>query len=384
MMSNNAANTSQTPTTAGPSTAAHQPPASEASPTPTAPSSVSPTPTSPAPASSPIPHSVPSGTVQHHASPVPVPANAPEQANATAENTRQKASFFQIQEEFWPWKLGLRTLALICAIVGMSTLIWVGVEEGNWSSSTYYSGDQWIGALSIPLICSVLFNAIAILILLLSKRPIHPGAAVGVDLVLWLTLVVTGFFTTWAYYTLISSYDYSSSSFYGYYSSDGTYRSSYYCSSDDYIYDPSDRTCTYSPSECPGYDSCEQRDAHDAAKYRRRILWVGAIFTWLCLVLHFILFVWACVDTHRRNRAKEATTAQIAAERIVQEMIATGQLVRPAPVFMRPPPHGMAQQQSPMPYQQGMVQTERPLPPIQEFYTPGPRGSTAGKDPEQV
>lgn len=224
----------------------------------------------------------------------------------------------------------------------------------------------------------MIFNAIVILVLLFSKRPIHPGAAVGVDLILWLTLVVTGFFCTYAYYSIGWDYDNSSSSYYGNYSSDGeSYRSEYYCGSDDYLYNPSDRTCTYSPSACPGYDSCEQRDAYDASRYRRRVLWAGAVFTWLCLVLHFILFVWACVDTHRRNAAKETATARMAAERIVQEMIATGQLVRPAPVFMRPQhPQG--------PMMPMMEQQQRPLPPIQEYYTPEPRGNAAGKAPEQI
>lgn len=68
----------------------------------------------------------------------------------------------------------------------------------------------------------------------------------------------------------------------------------------------STRDCT------PEFASCEQQDAfvnslwHD--KPRRYALdMLAAIIQGLAIILHFTLFVWACVDTHRRNRLRRTT-----------------------------------------------------------------------------
>lgn len=53
----------------------------------------------------------------------------------------------------------------------------------------------------------------------------------------------------------------------------------------------------------------------------------GAVTQFLAVLLHFTLFVWACVDTAHRNKNKTGKQAQIIAEKIIQDMTARGQIV---------------------------------------------------------
>ncbi|KAF4542071.1 uncharacterized protein LTHEOB_7753 [Lasiodiplodia theobromae] len=308
------------------------------------------------------------------ASDVPNPNATPNPADGAGQEGRTLPRF-RFQESHWPWKLALRLITIGCAIVGMSTLIWAGVAAGRSSyDHYYYDAGSWVGALSIPLICSLIFNIICVVILFCSKRPVHPGVAVGVDLVLWLTFIVTGFFGLLGYFYTGATDPESFDDRYG--SSSTSYPGYIYCESNDYIYDPSDRTCTYSPSDCPGWSSCETKEAFYEAEYRGRVILVGVIFTWICTLLHFITFVWACVDTHRRRRSKQTEMAGLAAEKIINEMIATGQLVRPAPAMVAGYYH---------PQGRGQPIMGSSLPTVQEFYSPAPRAPpAAAKGPEQV
>ncbi|KAL1632773.1 hypothetical protein SLS58_011320 [Diplodia intermedia] len=383
-MADNSANTA-TPASGSTAPAAPQA-ASSPSPTPTPANDASAPPasapdaprTTPAPAAT--PSDAPNGTTVHSAT---GPAD---------EESGGRLARFRIEEDHWAWKFGLRLITLGCAIIGMSTLVWAGVQGGraSWSNNYYYSIGSWIGALSIPLICSIIFNIICVAIVCCNKRPVHPGVAVGIDLVLWLSLILTGFFGIWGYFDSGTTDPETFDDWYGSSSSSSSYRSSYYCGSEDYVYDSSDRTCTYDPQDCTGWSSCETKKAFYQAEYLARILLVGVIFTFICTVLHFITFVWACVDTNRRNKSKQSLTVKYAAERIVQEMVQSGQLVRPAPAMMAGGgggyhPHGAPMMRGYPPQGQPMMRGGNPqgqtmdptLPPIQEFYSPAPRAPPA-------
>ncbi|KAL1630076.1 hypothetical protein SLS54_000936 [Diplodia seriata] len=409
-MADNSANTA-TPASGSTSTAPPEPAAS-AAPAPAAPQAASSPSSTPTPANDDA--SAPPASAPDAPRAAPAPATTPSDApNGTAvpsatgpadEESGGRLARFRIEEDHWAWKFGLRLITLGCAIIGMSTLVWAGVQGGraSWSNDYYYGIGSWIGALSIPLICSIIFNIICVSIVCCNKRPVHPGVAVGIDLVLWLSLILTGFFGVWGYFdsgtTDPETFDdwYGSSS-----SSSSSYRSSYYCGSEDYVYNSYDRTCTYDPQDCTGWSSCETKKAFYQAEYQARILLVGVIFTFICTILHFITFVWACVDTNRRNKSKQSLTVKYAAERIVQEMVQSGQLVRPAPAMMAGggggypahgapmmrgyPPQGQPMMRGYPPQGQPMMRggnpqgqtMDRSLPPLQEFYSPAPRAPPA-------
>ena len=51
---------------------------------------------------------------------------------------------------------------------------------------------------------------------------------------------------------------------------------------------------------------------------------VVAVVQWLDVLLHFVLFVWACVDTNKRNRGKKVKDTQAIADRVIRDMEARG------------------------------------------------------------
>ncbi|EOD46581.1 hypothetical protein GTA08_BOTSDO11733 [Neofusicoccum parvum] len=274
----------------------------------------------------------------------------------TAGGTGRILPRFHFYEHLWPWKFGLRWVTILCAIVGLSTLIAASVEGAEEEQYHYIDDGSWVGLLAIPLFISLIFNVICVCVLFFTRRPVHPGVAVGLDLFLWMSFVVTGTFAMFAW-SYIGWDTYSSSS------NASNNIAEQYCGGSDYTYYYSNDTCVYTPSDCPGYDSCEERDAYNNAMHRKGLVFAGVVMSYACVLLHFILFVWACVDTARRNKNKGTEQARIVAERIVQEMLATGQLVRPAPAMTR----GDAPGQPPM-----------------EYYTPPAHSGGVGKSREQV
>lgn len=122
------------------------------------------------------------------------------------------------------WKVILRIFAIVLALVGIGTiawaLIWVPSPSLAQSSDNYYSSyidsdpdeDQnfqdfvFLPWSFIPLSLSIKWNLANIATLLARSRPIHPGANVGCDLVLWLLFALTGTFATFGAAEYIDSY----------------------------------------------------------------------------------------------------------------------------------------------------------------------------------
>ena len=82
-----------------------------------------------------------------------------------------------------------------------------------------------------------------------------------------------------------------------------------------------------------------------------------------CRIIHFTLFIFACIDTHRRRRNKTDVRANKIAQDIIAEMTQRG--VLPAPQH---------QQQQPLPQQQYQPQ------PQQKYPTPAPDGTILPAD----
>lgn len=192
-------------------------------------------------------------------------------------------------------------------------------------------------------------------------KGIHPGFAVGFDLVLWIIFgIVGGIYLTIAsisYNDVPSAYDpedesgYASSSYRGSGIAQGyPSSSSAIYNNQTYIYNSysSDgsgvrRTPGSINYHCPYFDSCAaQRSALSELRRATNIFTVASSFLVVCAVLHFVLFVWACVDCARYNRTKGATgeyaRARIIAQEMVRDMREKGEIVAVGQYPAPPPP----------------------------------------------
>lgn len=97
-----------------------------------------------------------------------------------------------------------------------------------------------------------------------------------------------------------------------------------------------DRDCSvggrYSRYDSYGFDSCAEEDAYvnalwQAKPHRVGVEVTGVVCQFLGLFLHLTLFIWACVDTHRRNARKVSKDAEKLAANIVMNMIQSGAVV---------------------------------------------------------
>ncbi|KAI1409318.1 hypothetical protein F5Y13DRAFT_170160 [Hypoxylon sp. FL1857] len=203
--------------------------------------------------------------------------------------------------------LAIVILALSCAFLG----------EG---------GDaEWSAAYALPItILSILWNAAELITYAVRsrkdvKRGIHPGAHVGLHLCFWLACVFAVLITvsmSLSVQVILEDCAEEANSRYSYYS---------YC--DDYGYNnPSYMNNTYLPM-------------------------IRAMTALFCLMTidHFILFVVACIDTHKRNLLKPAGIVMPAAP--------------PAGMYYPPPPP--APGAAPYPY-------AMPVPPQQAHFAPPP------------
>jgi hypothetical protein len=96
----------------------------------------------------------------------------------------------------------------------------------------------------------------------------------------------------------------------------------------------SSRSYSYYSYSLPSFDNCEQQDAFvnllwTSTKHRASVVLTGTVCQGLAFLLHFMLFVWACVDTHRRNKKKTNVDAEKLAADIIGRMVRDGAIVHP-------------------------------------------------------
>lgn len=168
------------------------------------------------------------------------------------------------------------------------------------------------------------------------------------DLLLWLGFLVTALFTMVALLDLLQwgeygtlGYDSGWDSRYGSYvlQPNNTWTWEQDSSSSSTVTYP--RTCNSTTSSTSSYTSyytsnpftsCAEMDAYVNALWRAkparaRIELTGVVCQFLGLVLHFALFVWACVDCHKHRRAKVSKDAEKIAAGIVEKMVRSGAVV---------------------------------------------------------
>lgn len=245
-------------------------------------------------------------------------------------------------EELWAWKMGLRVVTTVLAVIGIGCMGWAFSTRPMLQDVDFYGwGDSYFVVWTlITFGASAIWCSICILVLLLRRpnKPVHPGVAVGIDLVLWLAYIPTAMFALlgllslldWGAYGRLSTYYGTSRGDYEQ-AANGTWvwitddsgSSSYYGQG---------RDCDGQYSQFSQFHSCVEQDAYintlwNAKGHRAAVEKVGVACQFLNLALHLALFIWACVDTHRKNSRRVSKDAEKLASDIVMNMIRTGAVV---------------------------------------------------------
>ncbi|GAM83167.1 hypothetical protein ANO11243_011530 [Dothideomycetidae sp. 11243] len=322
--------------------------------------------------------------------PVTTPAALPAEAAPAAEpianatNDPQVAwhQDFRTGDRHWIAKIILRAILVLVGIIGIGCAAAVVAKFGGEEDSPFYGWDveSFITWTLITFAVSVVWCAICILIFVLRKphTPVHPGAQVGCDLVLWLAFIATALFAVVAVIN-VSQFgeggiiqDYSSN---GFYYLDGANNTWIWNSTADSsggvsLSDPpsSDtRDCDNGNNyynEYQYFTSCAEEDAYvnnlwKEKPQRYNLELTVTVCQFISLIGHFALFVWACVDTARRNNTRRGATdnehAQRMAADIVSKLFESGVIVA-APGRAHVAPDGTTQyahqQYAPGPHQQ--------------------------------
>ncbi|KAF2112828.1 hypothetical protein BDV96DRAFT_579224 [Lophiotrema nucula] len=239
------------------------------------------------------------------------------------------------------WKLSLRFLLVITGIIGTGCIAWAFSTASRSGPYEYALDDSWsiVWAL-ITFGASVIWCAICILVLFLRRprAPVHPGVAVGIDLVLWLAFIPTVMFCIIG---VVSVMEWGSGGQIGEYSSYGYY---YQVDNGTWVWNATEYNTYYGRSrDCStdgygdyGFSSCADEDRYINNLWKEKgkrvgVEWTGTVCQIIALLTHLALFIWACVDTARRNRRKVSKDAEKIAGDIVMNMVRSGALVR-APV----------------------------------------------------
>lgn len=304
--------------------------------------------------------------------PTPGPNTTPTPTPQATNPTDEPLSFndkLNAGDRYWKFKFGLIAILLITGLVGIGCFAWLMTNRGALYED-YRSDSFWgIWPSMITWSISILWSITCVVIFLVRKRTVHPGARVAVELLLWLAFLTTALFALFSLQGLMD---------YGLYGGPDGWSYEYSDSGGDYVLASNntwvwqaDNTYVTSPRDCTGRHSlfyytsinitdCAQQDAlinkaWAEKPHRANVSLTGVVCQFFGLALHFALFVWACVDTNRYNRTKISSDAQKLAAGIVEKMIGNGAIVPPPgqaymqpgmgqPVYYQAPPQGYSMQ----------------------------------------
>jgi hypothetical protein len=278
---------------------------------------------------------------------MPAPgAGVPPATTASAPTTEEPQNLnsrLNTVDRYWKFKGALQVVAIITGLIGIGAIGWCVSSKPRTIFAYGYDEffSQW--PMLITFAVSVVWCITCILVLVLRKRPVHPGLRVTMELFLWLGFIVTALFAVAAYLDLVSwgaggdlGYGYSTS--YGDYelAANGTWV--WEDRSDSLSYT---RNCNGTSSRYYYYEDvpatfkdCAEQDAYinklwQEKQHRTGVVLTGVVCQFFGLVIHFALFVWACVDCHRHRRSKVTKDAEKLAANIVQTMISNGAVLPP-------------------------------------------------------
>ncbi|KAK1245516.1 hypothetical protein MKX08_005145 [Trichoderma sp. CBMAI-0020] len=182
------------------------------------------------------------------------------------------------QNKIWEFiKLGLQSLSFVLAVVGVG----LGFSTLNF----VFFVDTVVIAAAPPCIIAVLWSGAELITRAIRrfKAGIHPGAHVALSLIIFLVAVIlTSLFGPWFQSSWNEGYD-----------DDGSDCSYHYSSAlDSYVY-----SCTDNSNDPEVIASRHQFHHENSVAY------AAAIITYIVAVIHFVLFVGACIDTSKVNAA---------------------------------------------------------------------------------
>ncbi|KAI0097422.1 hypothetical protein F4776DRAFT_651138 [Hypoxylon sp. NC0597] len=185
----------------------------------------------------------------------------------------QRRSLPQISSRSWQIaKLTLQCASLVCCAIMLGL-----------SVSTTWRGGAGVGILTVPVAIAVAVWTIAELVTLFFRRKnapgrgIHPGAHVGVQLILFLALILALFYSVMLWRSVQRSIE----------------------PCNEWTRDPDNSN--WATQDTTSYYCPESyRDMINDPSYRSSVQAVIA-FCVLLWAIHFTLFVRACVETQRRN-----------------------------------------------------------------------------------
>ncbi|KAL2037965.1 hypothetical protein N7G274_009184 [Stereocaulon virgatum] len=206
---------------------------------------------------------------------------------------RPSRTAISMDDPTYLWKLILRILSILFGLTAIGLMAWAlthDINTFNYYAYDYSSNRYWLPWILLPLGPSVVWNTANVATLLLKNRPLHPGANVALDLILWLAFLVTTTFATIGGALYVDSL--------------------YYVN----VY-----TCDRSPLNvnCNSPPDLQKTGV---------IIEVGASLAFLIMLFHFALFISACRYTHQRNHPMRSVPAAHAvtqeATEIARKMIA--------------------------------------------------------------
>ncbi|MCJ1402228.1 hypothetical protein MMC11_005448 [Xylographa trunciseda] len=207
-------------------------------------------------------------------------------------------------ERHWAAKFTLRLITLSLASVG------IAITAYTLSSAYRNVNNGLLEWALIPLGLSILWNAVNLIVRMCRISPVHPGANVGVDLIILLAFLVLG---APSIAGAIENVQYVASGI------------SQNLSSGQYAYAPNGTVIWVSNDlsslhNCPGYTNClNSQIAQLGNQYTFNSLGVYQLvalaFIYILILFHAALFIWACIDTHDRRRGRSGTTQGV----VVQE-----------------------------------------------------------------
>ncbi|KAF6240053.1 hypothetical protein HO173_001663 [Letharia columbiana] len=174
----------------------------------------------------------------------------------------------------WPIKLGLRALAVPLAFIAMILFaVTTSVSKMN------YGGNDWTDGLPLaPVLLALFYDPLVLFLTLFQRhgRPIHPGWNVGVDFLVWGLAIPSLVFSVgdgwfWYWQPVLVEFD--------------------------------------GMVPCDEYNYWSQI-CNPLIYTLGRIEIAANVFLALILIIHFTLFVYACIATHKWRKAKKLTAAE--------------------------------------------------------------------------
>jgi len=293
-------------------------------------------------------------------------------------------------DRYWKFKGVLQVLAIILALIGIGTIGWCVSTTPMNDSLTYGYDEYWtLWPSLVTFTVSIIWCFACLVGLVVRKRPLHPGLRVAMDLLLWLAFLATALLALVSLTELMQWGEYGNldgSGYGGYSSSYGDYELQ---ANGTWVWEDSrdsgstsytracNRTSSYSYGGY-GFKDCAEQDAYvnmlwQAKPHRESVELTGVVCQFAGLVIHFILFVWACVDCHRYNRTKVSKDAEKIAANIVQTMISNGAII---------PPPGQAHMRPSAPWPQPQMVYYQ-LPPQGQMYPMAAMRSPQGQPMQQ-